>query len=86
MGPVGGGRLGEPSEILRGIVDGIDRVPQLAMRFVLANPNVDISLSGMSTMAQVEENIRVCADPKMLNPDEQAVIDEQLDLLGICIL
>ena len=50
MGPVAGGRLGQPSEALENILPGIRRTPELALRFVLANPGVHIALSGMSTL------------------------------------
>jgi len=59
MGPVGGGRLGSPSEAIRKLLPEAKSVPEIALRFVLANPHVAIALSGMSTMQQVEENIRV---------------------------
>ena len=38
MGPVGGGRLGADSETLASLIPGIRRIPELALRFVLANP------------------------------------------------
>jgi len=81
MGPVGGGRLGTPNAVFGKMVPGIDRIPELAMRFVLCNPNVDIALSGMSTMEQVQENIKICSDDMTLNADEQKIIDDQLERL-----
>ncbi len=78
MGPVGGGRLGEPSEILAQAVGKKTSVPELAMRFVLANPNVDIALSGMSTMEQVEDNLRTCSDPDPLSTADQQAIAKHL--------
>jgi predicted aldo/keto reductase-like oxidoreductase len=78
MGPVAGGRLGAPNKVLSEFVPGIERIPELALRFVLANPNVDIALSGMSTMTQVEENIAISSDDRDFGPDELAAIDEQL--------
>lgn len=62
MGPVGGGRLGEPSSVLASMVDGRARVPELALRFVLANPGVTVALSGMSEMRHVEENVAIAND------------------------
>jgi predicted aldo/keto reductase-like oxidoreductase len=57
MGPVGGGRLGFPSERLQGLLPGKSMSsPELALRFVLANPNVSVALSGMNTVEMVEEN------------------------------
>lgn len=81
MGPVGGGRLGAPSEVLEQLVPGIRRVPELALRFVLSNPNVSVALSGMSTMQQVEENLAVASDPVSLTEDHRRAIQEHLERL-----
>ena len=41
MGPVGGGRLGAPSEaIIKMIPGGVKSTAEAALRFVFANPNV----------------------------------------------
>ena len=78
MGPVGGGRLGATSEVLGALVPGIDRVPDLALRFVLSNPNVTVALSGMSTMRHVEENLATAADEVSLSDADKALIDEHM--------
>jgi hypothetical protein len=82
MGPVGGGRLGADSSVISGLVPGLSRLPELALRFVLANPNVNIALSGMSTMQQVQENLKVAADEASLSQADLATIDEHLSKLG----
>jgi len=81
MGPVGGGRLGGDSDVLESALPNIDRVPELALRFVLANPNVTVALSGMSTMQQVEENLVTASDEVGLSEEDKAAIDEHLDRL-----
>lgn len=78
MGPVGGGKLGAQNEVLEAMGTSIKRIPELAMRFVLANRNVNVALSGMSTMEQVQENIRACSDETPLLPDDYRIIEEQL--------
>jgi len=78
MGPAGGGRLGADSPILQKLLPSVRRVPELALRFVLANPNVTMALSGMSTMQQVEENLATANDTVTLSPADQAAIQEQL--------
>jgi len=78
MGPVGGGRLGATSEVLEKLIPGVKRVPELALRFVLANPNVTVALSGMSTMRHVEENIATANDEISLSDDDKAAIDEHM--------
>lgn len=71
MGPVGGGRLGAPSEAIRGLLPGkVSSSPEIALRFVLANPDVTCALSGMSSIEMVEENVRVASNETPLTADE----------------
>ncbi len=71
MGPVGGGRLGSPSPAIRKMLPEAQSVPEIALRFVLANPNVTVALSGMSTMEQVEENVGVASRSTPLSAAEK---------------
>jgi len=60
MGPVGGGRLRTPTPALRKLLPGgTSSMPELALRFVLANPDVSCALSGMGSLAMVEQNAAV---------------------------
>ncbi len=62
MGPVGGGRLGEPSKEIKNMIKGGTKSSaETALRFVLSNPNVSCALSGMSHISHVEENARVAS-------------------------
>ena len=67
MGPVAGGRLSAPStKLSRGIVKEKEPVAtyELALRFVLGNPNVSCALSGMTSMDTVEKNLETAqAEP-----------------------
>ena len=78
MGPVAGGRLGVRSKVLSEMVPGVERVPDLALRFVLSNPGVTVALSGMSTMQHVEENLVTAADKATLSEEDTQLIREQL--------
>lgn len=82
MGPVAGGRLGSSSQVLTGLVPGIERVPELALRFVLSNPGVTVALSGMSTLQQVEENLITASDQISLSPEDIAAIRQHVDRLA----
>jgi len=82
MGPVGGGRLGGDSEVLARLVPDIARVPELALRFVLANRNVDVALSGMSTLQHVEENVQTASADVPLSAGDMAAIDAQTKRLA----
>ena len=82
MGPVAGGRLGASSEVLSGLIPNINRVPELALRFVLANPNVSLALSGMSVIQHVEENAKVACDPVALTDEHRVLIAQHLDRLA----
>jgi uncharacterized protein len=78
MGPVAGGRLGVDSDVLKALVPGVERVPELALRFVLSNPNVSVALSGMSTMQHVQENLVVASDGQALTQEDLGTIEAQM--------
>ncbi|MGD0727953.1 MAG: aldo/keto reductase [Spirochaetia bacterium] len=73
MGPIGGGRLDSPSEVIARMLPGSDNVstPELALRFVLSNPSVTVALSGMSTMEQVEQNVATASRGSWLSSGEE---------------
>ncbi len=81
MGPVAGGRLGVDSPVLRELVPGVERVPELALRFVLSNPHVSVALSGMSTMQHVVENVAIASDETPLTAEDRKAIQVQLERL-----
>ena len=79
MGPVAGGRLGFPSDMLQGALPGkISSSPELALRFVLSNPNVTVALSGMSSPEMVEENAATAEREEPLTPEEHQHILEMI--------
>ncbi len=87
MGPVGGGRLGYPSERAAELVGEVRSTPELALRFVLSNPNVTVALSGMSTMQMLEENVETVSRAAELAQEDhdriQAAIQERKEFLGL---
>lgn len=80
MGPVGGGRLGAPSDVIKNMLGGkVKSTAEMALRFVLANPNVTIALSGMNTMEMVEENAKVASIEGPLTAEEMNKVAEMLE-------
>lgn len=76
MGPVGGGRIaGLPEKIRRELGLPIENNVELALRFVLANPNVTCALSGMGSLRMVEENVRYAGNTEPLKPDEVGAVN-----------
>ena len=61
MGPVGGGRLAAPTELSQKLGSGSLPTYELALRFVLGNPNVCVALSGMQTEEMVVQNAAVAS-------------------------
>lgn len=75
MGPVGGGRLGAPSQVIQDMLPGkVQSSAEVALRYVLNNPTVSIALSGMSSMAMVEENCAIASNMQPLTAEEEARI------------
>ena len=78
MGPVGGGRLGVESQRIRELTrNEVQSTPEAALRFVLANPGVNVALSGMSTFEMLDENVRVVSGKKPFTPEQIAAIDRE---------
>jgi hypothetical protein len=58
MGPVAGGRLSVQGGVAldtEGVLEM--KTPELALRFVWDNPGVNVALSGMNSLQQIEENV-----------------------------
>lgn len=79
MGPVAGGRLGLPSEAIRTMLKrDVQSTAEMALRFVLANSNVNIALSGMENLEMLEENAKVASIEGPLDPQELAQVAQML--------
>ena len=79
MGPVGGGRLGAPSKKLQDMLDfDIHSTAEMALRFVLANPNIHIALSGMENSVMVDENVKVASIKGPLSKVEEEQVNRMV--------
>lgn len=79
MEPVRGGKLANLPAPARERLDAHDPSASSAsfgFRWVLDNPSVTVVLSGMSDMAQLEDNIRTFSDYDPLSPDERKTLSE----------
>lgn len=76
MGPVGGGRLAFAGSIFEDALKGRVTTPELALRFVLSNPDINLALSGMSTRRMVDDNIKVAGGSAALSPQEMSRVQE----------
>ena len=80
MGPVGGGMLAAPSKNLQEMIEiPVASSAELALRFVLSNPDVSAALSGMNTIQMVEENVATASIEKPLTQKERKQLIEALE-------
>lgn len=80
MGPVGGGRLGYPSQVVQSLLPGkVQSSPEIALRYVLSNPNVSCALSGMGTPEMVTENAHIASTATRLTAEEQAQVVRSME-------
>ncbi len=77
MNPVAGGKLSEASPVLMTLAEevGAVSVPDLAVRYVLSNPNVDTILCGMTRMSDVDDTIE-SAERERFTSEQLAAIHE----------
>jgi predicted aldo/keto reductase-like oxidoreductase len=59
----------------------------MALRFVLSNSNIDVALSGITTIEQLEENVKVAGNSDSLSTAEvsqiEAMVKENERLAGL---
>ncbi len=80
MGPVGGGRLGAPSKQIQEMIPGgVRSTAEMALRFVISNPNINVALSGMGTIEMVEQNVATASREESLSDAEKAMVAEMLE-------
>ena len=85
MEPIKGGTLAnvpaEAEELLKGMDPNLS-VASWAIRFAASLPNVMCVLSGMSDLAQMENNLSYMEDFKPLSEDEKAACFEVADIIN----
>jgi len=85
MEPVRGGKLvtlPKKAEDLLKQERPNDSVVSWAFRFLQSLPNVQLVLSGMSTMDQIKENISIFSKEDILNTKEQDILNQVVDLIS----
>lgn len=85
MEPVKGGSLAVFPEDITQMYRELDpeaSVASFALRWVGSLPNVKVVLSGMSTMEQVEDNLKTFGDFKPLSEKESQTVDAVVELIN----
>jgi len=83
MGSLAGGMLGRPELALRDIVSDAIQTSRAGLQFVLANPAVSAACSGMTTMAQLAENLQsISSPPGSAMWDEVRAVFERFNAIG----
>jgi predicted aldo/keto reductase-like oxidoreductase len=77
MGPVAGGMLGDPEEeMLKLSPVKASNTAGLALKFVFANSNVHVAISGMSAMRHVQENLATANDASQFSHQDIERLNE----------
>ena len=83
MEPVRGGKLAElnkPAEQLLKSSQGAWSISSWAFRWLMSLDNVQVVLSGMSTMDQIEDNVSTFTNGKALNKEEEKLLFDACEL------
>jgi len=81
MGPVGGGKLAAPTNLGGSLTGAAMPTYELALRFVMGNPNVSCALSGMRTMADLEKNVALASAEAPISEAEWKKLGDGLEQL-----
>ena len=84
MEPVKGGSLARLPKDVAGLFEAVrpeDSVSAWALRYVGSFPNVSVVLSGMSTMEQVEDNLKTFENFEPLSEAERQVVENVAETL-----
>jgi len=81
MGPVGGGRLAAPTGLGGSLTGKAMPTYELALKFVLGNPNVSCALSGMRTMDDLLKNVALASGEAPIGEDDWKQLGDGLEQL-----
>ncbi len=85
MEPIKGGMLANYGGDIADVFHALDKdasFASFALRWVATLPNVKVVLSGMSTMEQVDDNLKTFGDFKPMSEEELATVDKVVDILN----
>ena len=78
MNPVGGGNLAVNTPQILNLLRGARTASEIALRYVMATEAVSVTLSGMSTMQQVNQNIAVANSGNYMSDKQRTRMRERL--------
>jgi predicted aldo/keto reductase-like oxidoreductase len=84
MEGVRGGRLASLNEKAEAMLKKArpdDSIASWAFRFLQSLPNVQVVLSGMTTMEQVVENVEIFSEPDPTTEEEKALLQQVVDTM-----
>lgn len=80
MGPVGGGRLAAPAGMYETLTGKKSNATyELALRFVLGNPNIACALSGMENIDMVDKNVAVASMEEPMSTEEWTQVTKAME-------
>lgn len=68
--------------VMKPLAGGAIREAELALRFIVNNPNVTVVIPGMDSVEQVIENARVAIDRRALTEEEEERLFKEANSLG----
>jgi len=81
MGPVAGGKLAAPTQLSERMTGKSMPTYELALQFVLGNPNITCALSGMRTEDDLLRNVALASDEAPIDEEEWKRLGEGIEQL-----
>ena len=78
MNPVGGGALAVDTKQILNLLTGAKTAPEVALRYVMGTPGVAVTLSGMSTVEQVDQNVAIAERRSFMTSQQRRQMRQRL--------
>lgn len=86
MGPLGGGRIKDLGYFREKLAGSVNKIHELAFKFVFSNPNISVAFSGMESLEMVRENLAIANNYENFTDAERKIITKFIDAKKIAEL
>lgn len=86
MGPLGGGRIKDLGYFREKLAGSVNKIHEIAFKFVFSNLNISTAFSGMESLEMVRENLAIANSYENFTEAERKIITKFIDIKKVAEL